>query len=161
MLRPFCAVLVGRIDVGGLDVNEVTLMEQCAAQLAGVGLLSSDKSRDANLANLLTLQGDARIALLFRPAPCASPHAHQFLPAEAIGLRSCIAVPERSRRDWSKVPEAKTAGDNRRRIRGLRGRCLMRQRGELIERSSLAHLYNTVPCAAPTCAVTPNILKRR
>ena len=49
----------------------------------------------------------------------------------------------RGRRDWSKEPDAQApVYGNRRRIRGRRGRRLMRQRGERVERS-FAHLYDT------------------
>jgi len=62
---------------------------------------------------------------------------------ETIGTRSYIAEPDRGRRDWEGKPEAQAATyANRRRTRGNRGKRLMRQRGELIERS-FAHLYET------------------
>ena len=61
----------------------------------------------------------------------------------AVGLRSYVAEPDRGRRDWSEEPAARNlVYANRRRIRGARGRRLMRQRGERIERS-FAHLYDT------------------
>src|SRR5512137_1069354 len=60
----------------------------------------------------------------------------------AVGLRSYVAEPDRGRRDWSKEPQAQTpVYANRRRLRGARGRRLMRQRGERLERS-FAHLYD-------------------
>ena len=62
---------------------------------------------------------------------------------ETIGTRSYVAEPDRGRRDWEGKPKAQAATyANRRRIRGERGKRLMRQRGELIERS-FAHLYET------------------
>ncbi len=62
---------------------------------------------------------------------------------EEMGIRSYIAEPDRGRRDWTDQPEAREAVyANRRRIRGARGKRLMRQRGELIERS-FAHTYET------------------
>jgi hypothetical protein len=55
---------------------------------------------------------------------------------EAVGVRSDIAEPDRGRRAWSEPPEAQApVYRNRRRIRGARGRRLMRKRGERIERS--------------------------
>jgi transposase len=58
-------------------------------------------------------------------------------------VRSYVAEPDRGRRHWSKEPEAQApVQGNRRRIRGRRGRRLMRRRGERIERS-FAHLYDT------------------
>jgi transposase len=62
---------------------------------------------------------------------------------EETGLRSYVAEPDRGRRDWTDKPEQKKAVyANRRRIRGNRGKRLMRKRGELIERS-FAHAYET------------------
>jgi hypothetical protein len=50
---------------------------------------------------------------------------------EAVGVRSYIAEPDRGRRRWTEHPEARAAVyRNRRRIRGGRGRRLLRQRGE-------------------------------
>jgi hypothetical protein len=60
-----------------------------------------------------------------------------------IGLRSYIAEPDRGRRNWQGRADAKAAVcANRRRIRGGRGRRLLRQRGERLERPN-AHLYET------------------
>jgi transposase len=71
-------------------------------------------------------------------------HSNQsMVDLEAVGIRSYIAEPDRGRRDWSKEPDAQApVYRNRRRMRGPRGRRLMRQRGERIERS-FAHLYDT------------------
>jgi transposase len=79
---------------------------------------------------------------------------------EAVGIRSYVAEPDRGRRDWSKEPEAQApVYDNRRRIRGSRGRRLMRQRGERIERS-FAHLYDTGGMRRTHLRGHSNILKR-
>ena len=60
-----------------------------------------------------------------------------------IGIRSYTSEPDRGRRDWQGKPEAREAVyANRRRIRGHRGKQLLRQRGELVERS-FAHVYET------------------
>jgi transposase len=78
----------------------------------------------------------------------------------AVDLRSYVAAPDRGRRDWSKEPAAQTAVyANRRRIRGARGRRLMRQRGERIERS-FAHLYDTGGMRRIHLRGHANILKR-
>ncbi len=71
-------------------------------------------------------------------------HSNQtMVDLAAVGIRSYIAEPDRGRRHWSQAPEIQAAVyGNRRRIRGLCGRRLMRRRGELIERS-FAHLYDT------------------
>jgi transposase len=79
---------------------------------------------------------------------------------EAVGIRSYVSEPDRGRRDWSAEPEAQTpVYRNRRRIRGRRGRRLMRQRGERIERS-FAHLYDTGGMRRTHLRGHANILKR-
>jgi transposase len=79
---------------------------------------------------------------------------------EAVGIRSYIAEPDRGRRDWSTAPEAQApVYANRRRIRGARGRRLMRHRGERIERS-FAHLYDTGGMRRTHLRGHKNILKR-
>jgi transposase len=78
----------------------------------------------------------------------------------AVGIRSYVAEPDRGRRDWSKAPTAQApVYGNRRRIRGHRGRHLMRQRGERIERS-FAHLYDTGGMRRTHLRGHTNILKR-
>src|SRR2546427_3688967 len=78
----------------------------------------------------------------------------------AVGIRSYVAEPARGRRDWSEEPEAQApVYGNRRRIRGPRGRRLMRQRGERIERS-FAHLYDTGGMRRTHLRGHENILKR-
>ena len=79
---------------------------------------------------------------------------------DALGVRSYVAEPDRGRRDWSKEPDAQApVYGNRRRIRGRRGRRLMRQRGERIERS-FAHLYDTGGMRRTHLRGHTNILKR-
>jgi transposase len=88
-------------------------------------------------------------------------HSNQtVVDLDAVGIRSYIAEPDRGRRDWSKAPEAQApVYGNRRRIRGARGRRLMRQRGEWIERS-FAHLYDTGRMRRTHLRGHENILKR-
>jgi len=88
-------------------------------------------------------------------------HSNQtMVDLDAVGIRSYIAEPDRGRRDWSKAPEAQApVYGNRRRIRGRRGRRLMRQRGERIERS-FAHLYDTGGMRRTHLRTHTNILKR-
>jgi transposase len=88
-------------------------------------------------------------------------HSNQtMVDLDAVGLRSYIAEPDRGRRDWSEEPEAQApVYSNRRRIRGRRGRRLMRRRGETIERS-FAHVYDTGGMRRTHLRGHPNILKR-
>ena len=79
---------------------------------------------------------------------------------QAVGIRSYVAEPDRGRRDWSKAPEAQApVYANRRRIRGPRGKRLMRRRGERIERS-FAHAYETGGMRRTHLRGHRNILKR-
>ena len=75
-------------------------------------------------------------------------------------VRSYCSEPERGRRRWEGKPEAQAAVyANRRRIRGERGKRLLRQRGEKLERS-FAHLYETGGMRRVHLRRHPNILKR-
>jgi transposase len=79
---------------------------------------------------------------------------------EEMGIRSYIAEPDRGRRDWTDKPDAKAAVyANRRRIRGRRGKRLMKKRGELIERS-IAHNYETGAMRRTHLRHHDNIAKR-
>ena len=88
-------------------------------------------------------------------------HSNQtMVDLDAVGMRSYIAEPDRGRRDWSEEPEAQApVYGNRRRIRGPRGRRLMRRRGETIERS-FAHVYDTGGMRRTHLRGHTNILKR-
>ena len=66
-----------------------------------------------------------------------------LLYLEEMTLRSYVSEPERCRRRWADNPEAQEAVyANRRRIRGQRGRRLLRRRGEMLERP-FAHCLET------------------
>ena len=88
-------------------------------------------------------------------------HSNQALVAlEAVGVRSYISEPDRGRRQWKDNPEARHAVyRNRRRIRGERGKRLLRKRGELLERP-FAHLYETGAMRRVYLRGHQNILKR-
>ncbi|HUE87237.1 MAG TPA: transposase [Vicinamibacterales bacterium] len=88
-------------------------------------------------------------------------HSNQELvDLEAVGVRSYISEPDRGRRHWKKDPEARDAVyRNRRRIRGARGKRLLRRRGERVERPC-AHLYETGRMRRVHLRGHDNILKR-
>ena len=88
-------------------------------------------------------------------------HSNQALvDLEAVGVRSYISEPDRGHRQWKDNPEARDAVyRNRRRIRGERGKRLLRQRGELLERP-FAHLYETGGMRRVYLRGHQNILKR-
>lgn len=71
-------------------------------------------------------------------------HSSQSLvDYEAVGLRTYISEPDRGRRDWTdKADERDAVYRNRRRIRGPRGKRLLRERSQWLERP-FAHMYDT------------------
>ena len=76
------------------------------------------------------------------------------------GVRSYASEPDRGRRDWKGKAAARDAVyANRRRVRGERGKRLLRKRGELLERP-FAHLYDTGGMRRTHLRGTGNILKR-
>jgi transposase len=77
-----------------------------------------------------------------------------------LEIRSYVSEPDRGRRDWQdKAAERDAVYANRRRIRGERGKALLRQRGELIERS-FAHALETGGMRRVHLRGRVNILKR-
>jgi transposase len=86
--------------------------------------------------------------------------SQELVDLEAIDVRSYISEPDRGRRNWRDNPEARDAVyRNRRRIRGERGKRLLRQRGERLERP-FAHLYETGRMRRVHLRGHTNILKR-
>lgn len=80
--------------------------------------------------------------------------------SRASGIRTYFSEPDRGRRRWKgKVPEREAVYGNRRRIRGRRGKALLRKRGELVERS-FAHCYETGGMRRTHLRGHPKILKR-
>jgi transposase len=89
-------------------------------------------------------------------------HSNEALETlqEDLGLRTYVSEPERGRRRWAGKPEARqSVYANRRRIRGARGKRLLRSRGEFLERSN-AHLYETGGMRRTHLRRHENILKR-
>jgi transposase len=88
-------------------------------------------------------------------------HSNQtMIDLAAVAVRSYIAEPDRGRRHWTKMPAAQSpVYGNRRRVRGARGKRLMRRRGEYVERS-FAHLYDTGGLRRTHLRGHQNILKR-
>jgi transposase len=83
-----------------------------------------------------------------------------LLELEEAGMRSYVSEPDRGRRRWKDDIDAQMATyENRRRIRGARGKRLHRRRAELTERS-FAHAYETGAMRRTHLRGHPNILKR-
>jgi transposase len=77
-----------------------------------------------------------------------------------LGIRTYGSEPNRGRRNWKgKLAERDAVYANRRRIRGERGKRLLRKRGELLERP-FAHCYDTGGMRRTHLRGHPNILKR-
>ena len=77
-----------------------------------------------------------------------------------VEVRSYCSEPDRGRRNWKGKQEEKAAVyQNRRRIRGERGKRLLRQRGERVERS-FAHMYETGGMRRTHLRRHDNIIKR-
>jgi transposase len=88
-------------------------------------------------------------------------HSNEVLVAlEESEIRAYIAEPERGRRCWKgKHAERDAVYRNRRRMKGRRGKHLMRKRGELIERP-FAHMLETGRMRRTHLREHDNILKR-
>ena len=88
-------------------------------------------------------------------------HSNEVLKdLKEVGVRSYVPEPDRGKRNWDgkQVEQAAVYG-NRRRIRGARGKRLLKQRGEKLERS-FAHLYETGGMRRTHLRGHENILKR-
>jgi transposase len=88
-------------------------------------------------------------------------HSDQTLrDLQELQVRAYLSEPKRKRRKWKGDVEARDAVyRNRRRIRGARGKRLLRQRGERLERP-FAHLYETGRMRRVHLRRHGNILKR-
>ena len=88
-------------------------------------------------------------------------HSNEVLVAlDELDVRTYISEPARGRRCWKDKEAARRAVySNRRRIRGERGRRLLRQRGERLERP-FAHAYETGGLRRVYLRGRSNILKR-
>ncbi len=138
--------------------------------LVAVTLQGADVGDTTSLGEtVLAAAEQVAIAHAARPAPPRRTeiiadkgyHSNQtMIDLAGVEVRSYIAEPERGRRDWTKTPEAqRPVYGNRRRVRGARGRRLMRCRGEYVERS-FAHVYDTGGMRRTHLRGHQNILKR-
>ena len=88
-------------------------------------------------------------------------HSNEVLAdIDELGLRSYLSEPDRGRRRWKGKHDLRDiVYANRRRIRGNRGKRLLRQRGERLERP-FAHLYETGGMRRLHLRGRSNVLKR-
>jgi transposase len=122
---------------------------------------------EATVSNLLDVQNDpateAKVHAVAMAEVVADKGYHSnatMTELQGMAIRSYVSEPGRGARQWQDEAEARQAVyANRRRIRGARGRRLMRKRGELIERS-FAHCYDTGGMRRTYLRGHGNILKR-
>jgi transposase len=113
--------------------NEAELDAEAAAKLEGPAELVLDKGYHSNDVLVVLKQAE---------------------------VRAYCSEPDRGRRNWCGKAEEQTATyQNRRRIQGDRGKALLRQRGERVERS-FAHLYETGAMRRTHLRRHENIIKR-
>jgi len=84
----------------------------------------------------------------------------KMVDLKELGIRSYISGPKRGQRNWiGKQAERDAVYANRRRIRGERGKSLVRRRGLMLERP-FAHCYETGRMRRVHLRGRENILKR-
>src|SRR6266481_4646486 len=84
----------------------------------------------------------------------------KMVDLKELGIRSYISEPKRGQRNWiGKQAELDAVYANRRRIRGNRGKALLRRRGLMLERP-FAHCYETGGMRRVHLRGRENILKR-
>jgi len=135
------------VTLQGADVGDTTsLGETVSVAAEQVEAAHAESDTPAELAEIVADKGY---------------HSNQtMVDLQAVEVRSYIAEPERGRRNWTKRPAAQgPVYGNRRRVRGARGKRLMRRRGEYVERS-FAHVYDTGGLRRTHLRGHQNILKR-
>src|SRR5262249_27362000 len=87
---------------------------------------------------------DNRVAVIEEVVADKGYHSRtSVLDLARLQIRTYVSEPERGRQSWAdQESERQAVYANRRRIRGARGKRLLRLRGELVERPC-AHLYET------------------
>ena len=128
---------------------------------------SLPETMTAALENAQELLADARSAPHVADQPLAELvadkgyHSNDTMAlTAATECRTYVSEPARGRRDWHDQEEARDATHaNRRRIKGRRGRALMRRRGEILERT-FAHTLETGGMRRVFLRGRENILKR-
>jgi transposase len=135
------------VTLHGADVGDTTSLVETA--LVAAEQIEAAHAASATPAALTELVADKGY------------HSNQtMIDLAAVAVRSYIAEPERGRRNWTTTPEAQApVYGNRRRVRGARGKRLLRCRGEYVERS-FAHVYDTGGLRRTHLRGHQNILKR-
>jgi transposase len=150
--------------------------------LLAVTLQGADQGDTTTIHQTLAEAGEAVVELIeheAKTAPQEEPQVHLGGVEEVVAdkgyhsgevledlhdgeVRSYIPEPDRGRRNWKgegKAEEQKRTYENRRRVRGDRGKRLQKIRSELTERS-FAHMYETGGMRRVHLRGRENILKR-
>ncbi len=135
------------VTLHGADVGDTTSLVETA--IAAAEQIEAAHAASATPAALTEIVADKGY------------HRNQtMIDREAVAVRSYIAEPARGRRHWTPTPDAQApVYGNRRRVRGARGKRLLRCRGEYVERS-FAHVYDTGGLRRTHLRGHQNILKR-
>jgi transposase len=135
------------VTLHGADVGDTTSLVETA--IAAAEQIEAAHTASATPAALTEIVADKGY------------HSNQtMIDLEAVAVRSYIAEPERGRRHWTQTSDAQApVYGNRRRVRGARGKRLLRCRGEYVERS-FAHVYDTGGLRRTHLRGHQNILKR-
>jgi transposase len=136
------------VDLGEGAHGVILAVNVCDAAAGDTATLTD--TLVAATANLAALKDDARVAGKVADAFAAEAvldkgyHSNGVLTdLAAMGVRGYASEPARGRRSWDGDLAARDAVyANRRRVRGERGRRLLRSRGERVERT-FAHCYET------------------
>ena len=139
------AVTVQGADRGDTTTIEDTMIE-AARQMETLAADPESKLPDDYLSEIVADKGY---------------HSNDTMTAfKDLGIRSYISEPDRGRRNWKGKPaEQQAVYANRRRIRGERGKRLLRQRGLMLERP-FAHTLETGAMRRVHLRHRDNILKR-
>ena len=142
------AVTLQSATVGDTNTLHETLA-QCGEHIREVAVETEDKAEQVNP------EGPAELVL------DKGYHSNDVMVIlKDVEVRSYGSEPDRGRRNWIGKEEEKSAVyQNRRRIRGERGKRLLRRRGELVERS-FAHMYETGGMRRTHLRCHDNIIKR-
>src|SRR5262245_41240045 len=136
-------ITVQDADEGDTSTMQQTLPE-AAEQLDAVGAVTADE-----------------VAVIEAVVADKGYHSRaSVLDLERLHIRYYLSEPDRGRQAWTdQEAERDAVYANRRRIRGVRGKRLLRRRGELLERP-FAHLYETGGLRRTHVRGHENVLKR-
>lgn len=126
------------ITVQGADQGDTTTVVETLATAGEVIAETAQAVNNEQAGELVNAEGPAELVT------DKGYHSNAVLVGlEQAGVRSYIPEPDRGKRNWNgKQAEKKAVYANRRRMRGARGKRLLKKRGEYLERS-FAHLYET------------------